>query len=127
MENINIPPSEQTPEICFDFVNGRLSVEGEAYPGNASIFFGPLLTALHEYLQIKPGGEVIMDIKMKYFNSSSAKALMNVFQIMEEAAETGTNAIVRWYYHEDDDTMREFGEDFSEDLRFLNFEMVRID
>lgn len=126
MESITIPPSERTPGINFDFVNGRLSIKGEAYPGNASTFFGPLLTALQTYLQTRPACNVVMDIEMEYFNSSSAKALMNIFQIMDEAAQVGTNATVRWHYNRDDETMQEFGEDFSEDLQYLDFEMVRV-
>lgn len=126
MDNIVIPPSERTPEINFDFANGRLRIKGESYPGNASTFFGPLLAALHDYLQKRPGNPVVMDIEMEYFNSSSAKALMNIFQVMEEAAKTGVNAVVRWHYNKDDETMCEFGEDFSEDLIFLNFEMVKV-
>jgi len=127
MENIIIRPTERTPEVNFDFVNGRLSIRGEAYPENVSSFFGPILTALQTYLQTKPNHDVVMDIEMEYFNSSSAKALMNIFKMMDEAVEAGTRAVIRWYYNKDDDIMQEFGEDFSEDLRFLGFEMVGID
>jgi hypothetical protein len=127
MENIVIQPSERTPEVNFDFVSGRLSIRGEAYPENVSTFFGPVLAALHTYLQTKPDHDVTMDIEMEYFNSSSAKALMNIFQLMDEAVEAGVQAVVRWHYNKDDDIMQEFGEDFSEDLRFLSFEMVEID
>lgn len=69
----------------------------------------------------------MLDIHLEYFNSSSAKALMNLLKIMDESAATGVQAVVRWYFNADDDTMQEFGEDFSEDLRFLHFEMLRID
>lgn len=127
MENIVIQPSERTPEVNFDFVNGRLSIRGEAYPENVSTFFGPILTAIQMHLQTKPNHDVVMDIEMEYFNSSSAKALMNIFKTMDEAVEAGIGAVVRWHYNKDDDIMQEFGEDFSEDLRFLSFEMVEID
>lgn len=127
MEDIIIPPSKRTPEINFDFANGLLGIEGEAYPENALTFFAPVLTSLRMYLQTKPDHDVVMDIRMEYFNSSSTKALMNIFKIMDEAVEAGTRAVVRWHYKKGDDIMQEFGEDFSEDLRFLGFEMVEID
>ncbi len=126
MKNIIIPSSERTPQIDFDFTTGRLSIKGESYPENAPSFFGPLLGAIRSYLQMRPDVDIFMDIKMDYFNSSSAKALMNLFQIMDEAAEAGVNIVTRWHYNDDDETMREFGEDFSEDLKCLCFEMVRI-
>lgn len=126
MENIVIRPSERTPGIDFDFGNGRLSIKGEAYPPDASSFFGPLLASVRDYLQKKPNGEVRLDIDLEYFNSSSAKALMNLLKIMDESVAAGTQAVVHWYYRAGDDTMQEFGEDFSEDLRLLRFEMVRV-
>lgn len=127
MQNIIIASSERTPEINLDFVNGRFSIKGEAYPEDAAIFFGPLLIAVKEYLQAKPAGEVIMDIHLEYFNSSSAKALMNLLKIMDESAAKGVGVVVYWYYNRDDDTMQEHGEDLSEDIRFLRFEMMGIE
>lgn len=127
MENIILPPSDRTPQIDFNFITGKLSIKGEAYPENASAFFAPLLAAVRSYLQVLPENEVVVDIAMNYFNSSSAKAFMNLFQVMDEAAGKGVKTLVRWHYHEDDETMQEFGEDFSEDLKRLAFEMVRIE
>lgn len=124
MKNIIIAPSERTPEINFDFENGRLSIKGEAYPGDASSFFGPLLASVNDYLQTEPDILVRLDIHLEYFNSSSTKALMNLFKIMDESARTGVRVAVCWHCNKDDDTMREFGEDFAEDLRFLSFEMA---
>lgn len=126
MESIIIAPTERTPEINFNFANGKFSIKGEAYPADASNFFGPLLTTIQNYLRTKPNREIILNVHLDYFNSSSAKALMNLFKILDESVMTGVRAVVHWHYNENDETMREFGEDFAEDLRSLRFEMVRI-
>jgi len=126
MENISRPAGERSPLVEFDFSTQSLLMEGESYPEDAAAFFGPLLEALQAYLAQAGGDSVVLNLKLAYFNSSSAKALMNMFQMLEEAAEKGLTVTVNWHYHPDDDTMEEFGEDFSEDFRAARFNMCPI-
>lgn len=123
MIHIHKEASERTPFVDFDFENGRLEMSGESYPENAAAFFGPLIKALEEHLRGIGQGGLTFDLKMLYFNSSSAKALMNLFQMLESAAGAGARITINWYYQEDDDIMEEFGEDFSEDFISAYFEM----
>lgn len=123
MDRIFIAETERSPEVDFDFPNHSLSMAGESYPEDAAAFFGPLIESLKKFLD-QPGPESLtFDLRMSYFNSSSAKALMNMFQLLESAAEKGSRIVIRWHYHEDDDTMEEFGEDFSEDFSSVDFQM----
>ncbi len=124
LENIFISLTKRTPEINFDFTNGFFSIKGESYPGNALSFFGPIIAAFDTYLQNAPHPDLVFNIEMEYFNSSSAKALMNIFQLADEAAKAGTSVTICWCYKKDDYSMKEFGEDFSENLKFLTFKMV---
>ena len=65
----------------------------------------------------------MVDVAMVYFNSSSAKALMNLFQLLEKAAEAGRAVSVRWFFDPDDDMMEELGEDFAEDFVHASFSL----
>lgn len=123
MEKIVLPPTPRSPSVEFDFSRGRLSLRGEAYPENAASFFGPLLQAVREHLA--DGGQEPMEVEIDlvYFNSSSAKALMTLFQLCEEAAEGGRPVVIRWWHAPDDETIREFGEDFAEDFVHAAFEL----
>ncbi len=124
MQRISHKATERSPLIDFDFANHRLRMEGESYPEDAPGFFGPILETLREYLDSLEGGaRVVFDLKMSYFNSSSAKALMNMFQMLETTAREGHSITINWHYLEDDDTMEEFGEDFSEDFEGVEFRM----
>ncbi|MEW5729444.1 MAG: DUF1987 domain-containing protein [Pseudomonadota bacterium] len=123
MENLAIPATERSPEVDFDFTAGRLSLKGESYPEDASAVFGPLFSALDRFLA-EPGPDVRFDLELIYFNSSSAKALMNMFQMLERAAEAGRRVTVNWIFAAEDETMKEFGEDFSEDLDHVSFNLV---
>lgn len=126
MDNLCIAATERSPEIDFDVRAGRLSLKGESYPEDASSVFGPIFSALDLYLA-EGAKELRLHIELIYFNSSSAKALMNIFQTLENAAASGVSVTVDWVFAADDETMREFGEDFSEDLSHVAFNLVALE
>jgi SiaC family regulatory phosphoprotein len=124
MKTLHIAPMERSPLVDFNFETGMLRLSGESYPDDASRVFGPIFAALEANLaEINPQ-TLFFDIELVYFNSSSAKALMNIFKRLEQAAGRGQNIEVNWRFASADETMREFGEDFSEDLEYLTFNLV---
>jgi hypothetical protein len=127
MENLRIAATERSPAVDFDFAAGRLSLKGESYPEDASAVFGPIFAALEEFFAATPSGGVVFDFDLTYFNSSSAKALMNMFQVLDRAAGLGCAVTVNWFFAADDDTMREFGEDFGDDLDHVTFNLVEVE
>lgn len=124
MDPLKIPATERSPDIDFDFDAGILSLKGESYPEDASTVFGPIFAALDRFLGEAENRDIRFDFELIYFNSSSAKALMNIFQMMENAAERGCRLTVNWHFADDDETMKEFGEDFAEDLEHVTFNLV---
>ena len=123
MERIVIEPTDRSPGVDFDFAGGRLRLHGESYPEDAAAFFVPLQAALIDYVQSLNGMAVVVDIELQYFNSSSAKAIMNIFNQLEKGAAAGNPITVNWHFFEDDDTMQEFGEDFAEDFDAVEFRL----
>jgi hypothetical protein len=124
MEKIVREATDRTPTVSFDFENGIFSMKGESYPEDASAFFGPLHHALEEFLDSEFDAPIVFDVEFAYFNSSSAKVLMNLFQLLEDAAENkGKKTVINWHYNEDDDTMIEFGEDFASDMEHATFNL----
>ena len=119
---IEIAATDRSPAVRFDPVAGRFSMAGESYPEDAAAFYGPILYALRSFLA-EDGPSVTVDISLIYFNSSSAKALMNIFQMLEESAADGRTVTVNWHFAPDDETMEEFGEDFASDLEHIDFVM----
>lgn len=127
MENLKVAATERSPAVDFDFAAGRLSLKGESYPEDASAVFGPIFSSLEVFFGGVAGRDVSFDFDLTYFNSSSAKALMNMLQMLDRAAGNGWQVTVNWYFASDDDTMKEFGEDFSEDLGNVTFNLVAIE
>jgi hypothetical protein len=126
MSDLIITATERAPEVRFDAAAGVMSIRGESYPEDASAVFGPIFKALQDFLAQADGRSLTVDFELVYFNSSSAKALMNMFQILENSADR-TPVAVNWKYLSSDETMKEFGEDFSEDLTKVVFNLVTTD
>lgn len=127
MDKLHIPAQERSPLVDFDFQQGVFVLKGESYPDDAARVFGPIFSALDSYLPQSAGSTLRFDVELVYFNSSSAKALMNLFKMLDAAARSGSVVTVNWCFAPDDETMREFGEDFMEDLSHLSFNLVEID
>lgn len=123
-ESLQLSATERTPLVDWDPQTGRLHLEGEAYPEDAAAFFGPILESVSAAVESATSSKFHVSLAMIYFNSSSAKALMNLFQMLEHAASRGCDVLIEWIYREDDLTMQEFGEDFSEDFEHARFECV---
>ena len=79
--------------------------------------------AVAEHVAASEGQALTVDMRFIYFNSSSAKAIMNLFQMLEEAAEDGKTITINWYFDPEDDMMEEMGEDFAEDFEHATFNL----
>ncbi len=125
MDNISIEATDRSPKVDFDFEKGAFLLEGESYPENVSEFYGPVIEALSGYLEgLKDsGGTVEFNFKLIYFNSSSAKVMMGLFDSLDETAEAGVGVTINWFFEDDDDNMEELGEEFGEDLEYAKFNM----
>jgi len=119
--------TERSPHVDFDLDRRRLLLEGESYPEDAAAFFGPLVASLRRLVAELDGEAMTMELHLVYFNSSTAKALMNMFLLLEEAARQGNEVVIKWHYHSDDEAMEEFGQEFAEDFEHVAFQLCRID
>ncbi|MCC0805644.1 DUF1987 domain-containing protein [Methylobacterium sp. W2] len=124
MDRIQIPATPRSPEVDFDFTAGRFRLSGESYPEDAAAFFGPLLQSLRTHLAASGSDPIVFEVALVYFNSSSAKALMNLFMRLEDAAGDGRRVTIRWLHAEGDETIAEAGEDFASDFSHARFDLV---
>lgn len=126
MESRIIAATDRSPEVRLDAANRNISFSGEAYPEDAAAFWAPILQEMQGFVEQDQAKLLQVEFRLSYFNSSSAKALMNIFQLLESAAETGAKIRIHWYFQDGDDTIEESGEDFSEDLKAVEFESVKL-
>ena len=126
MGPIKVEASERTPEIDFDFAANKFAIRGESYPEDVSAFYGEILDKLEDHLGDLSAGDVEFHFELIYFNSSTAKVLMSLFETLDECAENGAAVKIVWNYEEDDDNMQELGEEFAEDLAHASFELREV-
>lgn len=124
MENLKIKNTKSSPEINFNSETNILNIIGESYPENTTQFYEPVFTWLNEYMNSVKDQEVIINIELIYFNSSSSKVLMDLFDFLEDQSDEGKNIVVNWIYDEDNEASLEYGEEFAEDIECLKFNLV---
>lgn len=125
MKPLLIQQTQSTLGVDFDPARGLLILRGESYPEDALKFFTPVIQWLTAYLAQLDNGDVVnVDMDIVYFNSSSSKALMNIFETLEEAAARGVEVNITWHCHKENEVARECGDEFGEDLCRSNFTMA---
>ncbi len=124
MDNIKIEATERSPEIDFDFNSSRFAIRGESYPEDVSEFYGDVIDQFDGFVSSLEKAEVTFDFELIYFNSSTAKVLMGLFDQLDKVAGNGNKVVINWRYEEDDDNMEELGEEFGEDLVHAKFNLM---
>jgi len=125
MENLHIEATKSSPQINFNAQTNIQSISGESYPENTTSFYENVFKWLEEYMNIVKEQEIIFNLELIYFNSSSSKVLMDLFDMLEEFSEDGKNITVNWIYDEDNDASLEYGEEFAEDIESLTFNLIQ--
>ncbi len=112
-----------TPYILIDEEKGYLRFEGESFHENVIEFYKDISVWLDEYLETD-FKTLTFDCELQYFNSSTAKLLLNILMKMDEYATGGRTIIANWITTEDNDIIVECGEDFQEEMSNLTFNMI---
>ena len=120
METINLESTKKTPMVLLD-PSGKLRLGGRSIPEDASKFFDGILNWILDYVNA-PQDSTVIDIELEYFNSGSAKFVMQILRELSELIHNGKELKVNWYYEEGDDDILERGEYYASILDLeINF------
>ncbi len=122
-EKIEISGNQDTPEVIFELENKLFQISGRSFPANADRFYQPLIKWLDDYKKSGPDGTTVFNVKMEYFNTASAKMILDIFFKLEDIFEEGNDVKIKWHFLEEDDDMLEAGEEFNEIVE-LEFEFI---
>lgn len=118
MEDIHIQGESGTfftPNVDFHANSGHCSIVGESYLENSFEFYDKLIQWVVEYFA-EGGDALVLDIKLTYFNTSSSRALLDLFIKLKELEDDGKNVTANWHYNIPDDTdIEQEVEDFIDD------------
>jgi hypothetical protein len=121
---LNIPPTASTPAIDWNEESQTLSIFGESYPENSFAFFSPVFAWLAERLPELTAFR--LRISVSYMNSSSTKCVLDIIDLLGEAAEKGCDVQIIWLYEKDNERARDLAEEFREDID-IPFQIVPIE
>ena len=122
--SLHIQGTERTPEVQLMTDPLSLTIQGESFPEDVAVFYGPVITAINA-LSFEPKGPLNVTLAMVYINSSSIKALYRIFEGVDAYRKAGNEVSVHWNVPEDDDIMEELGEDFKDRFPDLEFKVGR--
>ncbi|MCY1402685.1 hypothetical protein D9M71_178390 [compost metagenome] len=117
MSELTITGTQSTPSIHGDWQAGILAMQGDSYPENSFELFGQVITWVQRYLDAdrRP---LDLDLRLLYLNTSSIKAMMDIFDLLEEAHRADRKVRVTWHYDRRNERVAELAEEFREDCTF---------
>ena len=133
MNALIIEPTEFTPRVILDPTRNIFEFSGESRPENTSKFFVPILQWLEQYQNVLywekdkfgQGATRLFVFKFEYFNSTSAKFIMDILILLDKMAQDGYDVKVKWYFDKRDEDMKESGEEFAKLLKKLPIEFIQ--
>jgi len=132
MKKVNISPTSNTPKVIFDPSNNIFEITGESRPFDVPSFYQPLLTWLDDFnkelSEMKARGELMnFKFNLEYFNSLSAKYILDLCKKISKIYSDGHQISVVWQYESGDDYMYESGQEMSRISKMpFSYEEIKI-
>jgi len=123
MKNTIIKETKYTPEVNLDVQKGILNIKGNSYPENTLEFYDPILNLMESFFKNTEIINIILNIEIIYFNSSSSRVFFEIFDLIEDNSKD-LNFQINWIYENDNESVLEIGEDFKEDFQKLEFNIL---
>ena len=117
MTNIELSATASTPSVITDCAAGTMEMRGDSYPENSFEFFAPLVEWVQNHLKT-PAAPLRLELYLLYLNTSSVRAMMDIFELLEDAHDSSHVVSVQWFYDQDNDRIAELAEEFKEDCTF---------
>ena len=117
MNDFSLPGSQSTPAIQSDWAAGSISMQGDSYPENSFELFHPVFDWIERFLA-EAERPLSLELRLLYLNTSSIKAMMEIFDLLEGAHQQGKSVAVNWYYDRQNERVVELAEEFKEDCTF---------
>lgn len=122
MEKLILEPTTNSPRIILDPGENAFELSGESRPENVRNFYMPVLEWLEQFAS-EFKGSATFKFNFEYFNSTSAKYILDIFKLLHSIHEAGNEIHVKWHYEEDDEDMYEVGQEMSR-MSGLEFDYI---
>jgi len=125
MEPITIAGTTKSPDVKLDANEGLIELSGMSYAEDTFVFYEPIFDWINTYAR-NPAAHTTLNMKVKYFNTSSIKCMFDILEAVANIGKEGHKTTINWYYDEEDEEMKDTGENFSHILNFPFNVMVQV-
>jgi hypothetical protein len=109
---MKINATDITPYFELNEKKGTIEISGISKIVDAMTFYKPILDAVGIYIK-EERKATVMKVDLEFFNTVTSKILLDLFRKLETLKRIyNTSFEIEWYYEEDDEGMREAGEDY---------------
>lgn len=109
LEDINIEGNNSRPSVSLNAKTGVLELSGYSILENTAQFYEPIIQWFENY-DMCPASHTELHVKFIYFNTSTSKCLLGIFEQLEFLYKGGADVTVVWYSSDED--MEELGVDY---------------
>ncbi len=121
MNPLKIEATEFSPTVILSSEIPHFEISGESRPENTGKFYTPIIEWLNQYKEtlssdknaLEKSKNLIFEFKFDYFNSTSAKYIMDILYQLDKYQAEGLKPLIKWYYDAMDEDMKEAGEEFA--------------
>jgi hypothetical protein len=113
IDPLRIQATIDCPDVILDKEKNCFQFNGKSLPENPKEFFNPIVAWIKDYAK-EPNKETVVTFKMDYINSASQKKIHDIILICKEIYDKSVPVYIDWYYHHEDEGMKEEGEALSE-------------
>ncbi len=117
MNELNIEATQSTPSVSADWDSGVMHIAGDSFPENSFEFFAGVIDWIERYLA-SSGRPLHLDLRLMYMNTSSVKAMMDIFDLLEDAHRDGRAVEVIWHHDPANERVADLAGEFREDCTF---------
>ncbi len=119
-----------TPKVILDHEKHFIEISGESRPNDVREFYGPIIQWMNDFSESLPdtvenSKHVVSHFNFNYFNSASAKCILDICKVLARIRSKGTAVSVKWYYVRGDDDMMETGREM-EMIVNIPFELIEL-
>lgn len=123
MRKLIIEPTVSSPKVILDPDRNKFEISGESRPADVATFYEEIINWMDDYSHHLAKSQdqkepVTFDLEFEYFNSSSAKYILDFCKQIGNARSKGKEIQVRWHYDDDDMDMLEVGREMSRMAKF---------
>jgi hypothetical protein len=115
---LTIDKTNTTPEVILDPEKKIYKISGESRPSDVREFYDKIITWLIDFRQEFTKANDLKEpvnffFNLEYFNSSSAKLILDICKILSSLKLNGFNVTINWCYDPEDVDMLEVGKELS--------------